>query len=114
MGKDEELGSRVSALEKLYQEVSTKREELFFLAEKHQIESHEMKEQLNEIHQAIVGNTAMGHTGIIARMEIAEKRVTELEKVIDKLKVVIAQVGAIGGLIGAGLAFLINYLLKLF
>lgn len=114
MGKDEELGSRVSALEKLYKEVSAKREELFFLTEKHQMESHEMKEQLNEIHQAIVGNEPMGHIGIVKEVNILKKRIEQLETIIDRLNIVIAKIGAIGGIIGAGLAFLINYLLKLF
>jgi len=109
---EKDIPERVAVLEGLYKEVSMKREEVFFLNAKFVAEMDDMRDTMKEVHSAVVGNESIGHLGIVKEMTLFKKRIDELETIIDKLKIIIAKVGAIGGVIGFVLAFFIERVLK--
>lgn len=112
MHKNEDLHNRVVKLELGQEELIAKREEAFFYHTKNQMDVQEMKDSLKEIHQAIVGNEPMGHVGVIKKIGIIEKRIDEIEDFVTNFKVIIAKIGAVGGVIGFVLAFIIERVIK--
>lgn len=116
---DSEERKRFSTLEKdvseikgQIKELSMRREEIFFLSEKHAMEAQERGEKLDAIHQAIVGNEAMGHVGLVKTIQLQEKRIEVLEEFIDKLKIALAKMGAIGGIVGSAITLFLTWLFK--
>jgi hypothetical protein len=112
MHANEDLHNRVVKLEVGQKELLDKKEEAFFFHTKNQMDVQEIKDQVKEIHQAIVGNEPMGHVGMIKRISLVEERMTRQEEFATNFKVIIAKIGAVGGVIGFVLAFLIERLIK--
>ena len=112
MHEKEDLHNRVVKLEVSQKELLDKKEEAFFFHTKNQMDIQEIKDDVREIHQAIIGNEPMGHVGIIKRISLVEGRMTKQEEFATNFKVIIAKIGAVGGVIGLVFAFLIERLLK--
>jgi len=112
MPEKEDLHNRIVKLEVAQEELFAKKEEAFFFHTKNQMDVQEIKDQVKDIHQAIIGNEPMGHVGIIKRISLVENRITDLETFATNFKVIIAKIGAVGGVIGFILAFLIERLIK--
>jgi hypothetical protein len=102
----------VAKLEGSYRELSIKREEILFLNTKYETEMDDIRDTVKEIHQAIVGNEAMGHTGMIKRMNEHDTRLQDVEKFVSDFKVTIAKISAFFGVLGAGVTILIDRLIK--
>lgn len=112
MHEKDDLHNRVVKLEVGQKELLDKKEEAFFFHTKNQMDIQEIKDDVREIHQAIVGNEPMGHVGMIKRISVVEERISKQEEFATNFKVIIAKIGAVGGVIGFVLAFIIERLLK--
>ncbi len=112
MPEKEDLHNRVVKLEIGQKELLAKKEEAFFFHTKNQMDVQEIKDQLKEIYQAIVGNEPMGHAGVIKEISMLKERIAKQEEFATNFKVIIAKIGAVGGVVGFILAFLIERLLK--
>lgn len=112
MHDKDDLHNRIVALESIYKELGIKREEVFFLSAKYEAEMSDIKETVGKIHSAIVGNEPMGHVGIAKTIKEQDKRIKDLETFANNFKVTIAKIGAIGGILGAGITFILERLIK--
>jgi hypothetical protein len=127
----ENLDNRISKLEIWQKDLLDKKEEAFFIHTKNQMDLQELKEEMShmnttidKIYVSIVGDT-MGNIGIVKRMneqeariitriEEQDTRIISLEDFRNSWRIAMAKVGAIGGIIGAVITFLIQWIPKLF
>lgn len=89
------------------QELSLKREEIFFLSQKFEMEYEEDRKTLGEIHTALIGNQ-LGQPGLVRRVEDIEKYITEDKALKQKVTGGVLVLGAVWTVVWTGILYVIN------